>query len=240
MALTFRNRILGTFTLGIAAALAVAGCGSSSTSTTSDVASSAPAVPSASPSSAPSTPVASGELTIWTEDYYVKIFEPLVKPWAEMNGLTVTFVTKDFGQMGDQFIAAVPAGEGPDLFITPTGTNKFVANGVVAPVELGDAAAGFNPVSIEAVSNGGKIYGVPFTVENIAYISGETRIIEGDAVEPYWDAIPGKSRAYYRQSDKTGDFHQFVVLVTKVTKVVLSRPIAYRKFPVLDPGGAKH
>jgi general stress protein 26 len=79
-----------------------------------------------------------------------------------------------------------------------------------------------------------------FTVENIAYISGETRIIEGDAVEPYWDAIPGKSRAYYRQSDKTDDFHHFVVLVTKVTKVVLSRPIAYRKFPVLDPGGAKH
>ena len=167
MAPKFKSRILGTLAIGSAAALALAGCGSSSSSS-STPSTPASAAPSASASAAPSAPATSGELTIWTEDYYVKIFEPLVKPWADKNGLTVTFVTKDFGQMGDQFIAAVPAGEGPDLFITPTGTNKFVANGVVAPVELGDAAAGFNPVSIEAVSNGGKIYGVPFTVENIA------------------------------------------------------------------------
>lgn len=170
MAPKFTSRILGTVAIGTAAALALAGCASSSSSdpTPSAVASSAAAAPSASASAAPSAPAASGELTIWTEDYYVKIFEPLVKPWADANGLTVTFVTKDFGQMTDQFIAAVPAGEGPDLFIAPTGTNKLVSNGVVAPVELGDAAAGFNPVSIEAVTKDGQIYGVPFTVENIA------------------------------------------------------------------------
>lgn len=78
-----------------------------------------------------------------------------------------------------------------------------------------------------------------FSIESIAYASGETHIVEGDAVQPYWDAIPGKSRAFYRQYNDTDDFRQFVVLVTKVSKVVFCRPVAYRKFPLLDPGTAK-
>ncbi len=79
----------------------------------------------------------------------------------------------------------------------------------------------------------------PFTIESIAYVSGETRIVEGDAVRPYWDAMPGKSRAYFRQYNDSDDFRQFVVLVTKVSKVTFCRPIAYRKIPVSDAGAAK-
>jgi arabinogalactan oligomer/maltooligosaccharide transport system substrate-binding protein len=145
----------------------LAGCGggSSSPSSSSSPTTSAPPAPT---TSASPTNSASGELTIWTEDYYVTIFEPIVKPWADTNGITVKFVTKDFGSMGDEFIAAVPAGEGPDLFITPTTTYSFVSNGVVAPVELGDLASGFDAGAITAVTQDGQIYGVPFTVENIA------------------------------------------------------------------------
>jgi arabinogalactan oligomer/maltooligosaccharide transport system substrate-binding protein len=91
-----------------------------------------------------------------------------VKPWADKNGLTVSFVTKDFGAMGDQFVTAVPAGTGPDIFISPASTNKFVSNGVVAPVELGDMASGFSKESLDAFTQDGKLYGVPFTVENLA------------------------------------------------------------------------
>ena len=79
-----------------------------------------------------------------------------------------------------------------------------------------------------------------FTVESVAYVSGETSIVEGDAAQPYWDAIPGKSRAYYRQYNETDDFRQFVVLVTKVSKVVLCRPVAYRKIAVSDAGATQH
>ena len=72
------------------------------------------------------------------------------------------------------------------------------------------------------------------TRESIATVSGDTRIVEGDAVQAYWDAIPGKSRAYYRHYQDTDDFRQFVVLSTTVEKVVFCRPVAYRKFQVLD------
>lgn len=154
---TSRRRLL-TASVGLASVTALVACGSSSGS---PAATSSPATTSAAPS-------ASGTLTVWTEDYYVKIFEPLVKGWETKTGIDVTFVTKDFNEMGDQFVAAVPAGTGPDLFISPSTTAKFVSNGVVAPVELGGAQSGFNPVAIQAFTQDGKLYGVPFTVENIA------------------------------------------------------------------------
>lgn len=78
-----------------------------------------------------------------------------------------------------------------------------------------------------------------FTIESIVYVSGDTTIVEGDAMRPYWDAMPGKSKAYFRQYNNSDDFHHFVVLVTKVSKVDFCRPIAYRKFPVSDGDTAK-
>ena len=71
------------------------------------------------------------------------------------------------------------------------------------------------------------------SLESIVYISGETKIIEGDEVQPYWDAVPGKSQAYYRRYNETDDFHQFVVISTEVTKVDFCQPVAYRKFSVV-------
>jgi general stress protein 26 len=79
-----------------------------------------------------------------------------------------------------------------------------------------------------------------FAAESTVYVTGETRIIEGDAVQPWWDAIPGKSRAYFRQYDDSGDFRKFVALVTKVTGVVSCCPIAYRKIPILPAAPVKH
>jgi arabinogalactan oligomer/maltooligosaccharide transport system substrate-binding protein len=113
-------------------------------------------------------PDVSGKLTIWTEDYYVAIFEPLAQEWAAEQGIEIEFVTKDFSQMTDQFIAAVPAGEGPDIFIAGMNTSLLVGNGVVAPVELGDKANLFAANALEAGQLDGVQYGIPFSVENVA------------------------------------------------------------------------
>jgi arabinogalactan oligomer/maltooligosaccharide transport system substrate-binding protein len=113
-------------------------------------------------------PDVSGKLTVWTEDYYVAIFEPLAQEWAAEVGVEIEFVTKDFSQMTDQFIAAVPAGEGPDLFIGGMATSLLVGNGVVAPVELGDKANLFTASALEAGQLDGVQYGIPFSIENVA------------------------------------------------------------------------
>lgn len=72
------------------------------------------------------------------------------------------------------------------------------------------------------------------SLESVVSLSGETRVIEGEEVRPFWDAIPGKARAYYRQYNDTDDFRKFVVISTKVGRVTLSHPAAYRKIVVTD------
>ena len=72
--------------------------------------------------------------------------------------------------------------------------------------------------------------------ESIVYVTGETRIVEGEAVRPWWDAMPGKSRLFIRRYSESDDPLQFVALVTKVTSVVCSCPVLYRKTAVVGPG----
>ena len=179
-----RRRLVGT---GAAALLVLAACGSDdddADSTTADSTeagtdttagggdeTTAPADTTAPAGTAAPDDTAGGDastLTVWTEDYYVSIFEPLVADWEAETGIDVEFVTKDFGTMVDDFISAVPVGEGPDVFIAPAATNNLVNNGVVAPVELGGRESEFAEVAIDGFTSNGVLYGVPFTVENIA------------------------------------------------------------------------
>jgi arabinogalactan oligomer/maltooligosaccharide transport system substrate-binding protein len=179
------------FAAGLAVALVLTACGSddegSSDVTTGATDSAAVTTAAVETTAALDTTVpvtdagAENVLTVWTEDYYVSIFEPLVADWEAETGIDVQFTTKEFGTMTDEFIAAVPVGEGPDLFIAPTATNRFVSNGVVAPVELGDAAAGLVPVALNSVTLDGQIYGVPFTVENIALYRNVDLVTEAPA-----------------------------------------------------------
>jgi general stress protein 26 len=74
-----------------------------------------------------------------------------------------------------------------------------------------------------------------FHAESIAYVTGETRIIEGGDVQPWWEATPGKSRAYFRRYCAADDPTKFAALVTKVTGATLCCPVAYHKTPVLGP-----
>jgi len=72
------------------------------------------------------------------------------------------------------------------------------------------------------------------SMETIVYLSGHTRLIEGDAAKRYWDQMPGKSKAYYRKYCETEDYHKFAVIRTEVNKVVLCKPYAYKKAVLWD------
>jgi maltose/maltodextrin transport system substrate-binding protein/arabinogalactan oligomer/maltooligosaccharide transport system substrate-binding protein len=43
-----------------------------------------------------------------------------------------------------------------------------VTSGLLAPIDLGDKAADFSPVALEAFSYNGELYGVPYATENVA------------------------------------------------------------------------
>jgi general stress protein 26 len=79
-------------------------------------------------------------------------------------------------------------------------------------------------------------------METLVYLSGRTRVVEGEAAKRYWDRMTGKDRAYYRKYCDTDDYTNFVIVRTAVQKIVVCKPYAYKKTVLLDKhasGGAE-
>ncbi len=141
-----------------AAALALAGC--SSTGSTGA---------STAPSS--SAPKLSGNLVIWADANRQPVLQTLADQFQKDTGVTVQVVVKDNSKIRDEFITAAPTGQGPDIiFGAHDWTGKLVQNGVIAPVELGTTKANFQDVAVKAFTYDGKVYGVPYAIENIALV----------------------------------------------------------------------
>lgn len=112
-----------------------------------------------------------GSLTVWVDADRAGVLEDVAAAFEEERGVTVELVTKDFGAIRDDFITQAPTGNGPDIIVgAHDWLGKLVQNGVVAPLELGDAAANFQEVAVTAMSYEGQTYGLPYSVENIALL----------------------------------------------------------------------
>ena len=127
-------------------------------------------------------PALTGTLTMWVDDTRIKEMEPVVATFTEETGIEVDLVQKASGDIGKDFVAQVPTGEGPDVLIgAHDWTGEFVTNGVVAPVELGDKAAEFSPATVAAFAYDGQQYGVPYALENIALVRNNELLSETPA-----------------------------------------------------------
>ncbi|CAO1649500.1 maltose ABC transporter substrate-binding protein [Salinibacterium sp. NG22] len=110
-------------------------------------------------------------LTVWVDADRAAVLKDAAADFTAETGVEVKLVQKEFGDIRDQFIAQVPTGKGPDVVIgAHDWLGTFVTNGVVAPVELGDKADAFQDVGITAMSYEGQVYGVPYSIENIALV----------------------------------------------------------------------
>lgn len=114
---------------------------------------------------------ASGELTVWVDADRAEVLAEPAADFEEETGIAIDLVQLDYGEIGNQFISQVPTGEGPDIAVGGhDGLEGLVANGVVAPIELGDTVGDFEDVAIEAWSYDGQVYGLPYAIENIALL----------------------------------------------------------------------
>ena len=117
------------------------------------------------------TTAAGGTLTIWVDETRKPAVEAAAAAFEAETGSTVELVLKNFEDIRADFNAQVPTGEGPDITVgAHDWLGELTANGVVAPIELGDKAADFEPVAVEAFTYDGQVYGLPYAVENIALI----------------------------------------------------------------------
>lgn len=148
------KRSIGAFgAIAAVSALALAGCASGGDANTGDDTESA------------------GEITVWVDADRASVLEDAAADFTEDTGVDVKLVQKEFGEIRDQFVQQVPTGEGPDIAVgAHDWLGVLVTNGVVAPVELGDGAADYEKVAIDAWSYEGQIYGVPYAIENIGLL----------------------------------------------------------------------
>lgn len=136
---------------------------------------------------------ASGSLTVWVDADRARALEDVAKTFEKEKGVKVNLVVKDYGKIRDEFTAQVPTGKGPDITIGGHDwIGALVKDGIVAPVELGDKAADFEKVAVEAVSYDGKTYGLPYAIENIAILRNTAL---ADATPATFDEMIAKGKA---------------------------------------------
>src|SRR6478609_11596294 len=110
-------------------------------------------------------------ITVWVDIERKPALEDVAKSFTKDTGIDVKLVTKDFATVDQDFISQVPTGKGPDIIVSPHDKlGAYVSPGGVAPLELGDVADGFAESAIQAMTYDGKVYGVPYSIENVALV----------------------------------------------------------------------
>ncbi|MDT0165341.1 extracellular solute-binding protein [Actinotalea sp. AC32] len=137
------------------------------------------------PTAEETTETDGGSLTIWVDETRQAAVEAAATAFEEETGTTVELVQKNFDDIRPDFLAQVPTGEGPDITVgAHDWLGELTANGVVAPIELGEASSAFEEVAVAAFTQGGQVYGLPYSVENIALIRNTDLAAEAPAT---WD-----------------------------------------------------
>lgn len=147
----------------LATSLTLAACGSSDNGNSS----------TATPSPDATTPAAeaAGEFTMWVDEVRINDIKGVVETFAEETGVKVNLVQKASGDIRTEFVQQAQTGEGPDVIVGASDwLGEMVTNGLVAPVELGDAASAFVPSAATAFAYDGQNYGTPYAIENIALV----------------------------------------------------------------------
>jgi arabinogalactan oligomer/maltooligosaccharide transport system substrate-binding protein len=168
-----------------------------------------------------------GSLTIWVDETRQAAVESAATAFEEETGADVELVQKNFEDIRTDFLAQVPTGEGPDITVgAHDWLGELTSNGVVAPIELGDLADAFEPVSLEAFTQDGQIYGLPYAVENIALIRNTALAPEAPAT---WDAAVAAGQAagaqypVLIQTSEEGDPYTFYPLQTSFGSTVFAQ-----------------
>jgi maltose-binding protein MalE len=159
------------------------------------------------------------QLLIWADETRSPVIEELGASFEEEYGVELVVQQMAFGDIRDQLRIAGPAGEGPDIIIgAHDWLGELVTNGMLAPVDLGDAAEDFAPAAISAFTWEGQLYGVPYAIENIGFFYNtdlvETPPATWDEVRTMSQEIIDSGAAQYGWIRQEGDPYHFFPLQT--------------------------
>ena len=147
---------------------------------------------------------AEGDLVVWADETRADIVEEIGAEFTAETGVSVSVVEKAFDNLREDFETQAPSGQGPDVLIgAHDWIGNFIANGLIAPIDLGDKAAEFEQVSIDAFSFEGQTYGLPYSIENVALLRNTDLAPEQPAS---WDEMIATGQALVDSGDATLPF----------------------------------
>ncbi len=159
-------------------AIVVAACSSGGSSPSAAASAAAPSAaaseaasgaPSEAASEAASAGAGGASLVIWADDKRAAAIKPLAQQWATDNGVSVE-VQAITENLTTQFKTASQQGTGPDIVVwAHDAVADFVQNSAIDPVTMPDTSM-FDPLAVKGMTYQGQLYGVPYSIENIALI----------------------------------------------------------------------
>jgi arabinogalactan oligomer / maltooligosaccharide transport system substrate-binding protein len=108
---------------------------------------------------------------IWTDSYRKAAVDKITSAWGTTRGVDVVVVVKDFGKIQDDLKNVAP-GNAPDVIVgAHDWTGALAANGSVVTIFPTKAVKRqFPAYALNAMSYGGKEYGMPTQLENVGLV----------------------------------------------------------------------
>jgi maltose-binding protein MalE len=161
--------------LGLAAASCSTGTGQTASTTAGATSmpstTAATTITAATTTSAGTTTVtASPEgLLVWVDEARRGVLEAAAADFAAATGVPVQVEVIGFGDIRQRMVEQAPLGAGADLFIgSHESLGDLVAANLLEPIDLGARTEEYLAAGLEAFSSGGRLYGLPYSLEAVA------------------------------------------------------------------------
>ncbi|GAA1751361.1 maltose ABC transporter substrate-binding protein [Streptomonospora arabica] len=135
-----------------------------------------------------------GGMVIWADPERTAVLEPFAEEFGEANGIKVDVREVAVDTIQADFVTAHEGGSGPDVLVgAHDWIGNLVQNGAIDPVQLPqEKVDALNDVAVEATTYDGRLYGVPYAMENLALIRNTA--LAPEAPETVEDLVETGSR----------------------------------------------
>lgn len=108
-------------------------------------------------------------LTILADETLGPILDEFIPDYAAQAGIDIVVENVAYGDIGERVRNAIPAGEGPDIFVSGHDQiGNYIEGGLIAPVDISSVQDNLIESSVDAFTYNGEVYALPYATENVA------------------------------------------------------------------------